>query len=73
MLKSARNTAMKYGSKVAQVGTGLMVAAGSAMAAVDPAVTTAITDGTADGKTIALGILTLIIVVGIIKHVRRGA
>lgn len=73
MLKSARKVAQKYGSKVAAGGSALMLSVGSAMAAVDPAVTTAITDGTADGKTIALGILTLIIVVGIIKHVRRGA
>jgi len=65
MLKNARNAA-------AATLTMLMLAAGNAMAAVDPTVSQAISDGTADGKTIALGVLTLIVVVGVIRHTRRG-
>lgn len=73
MFKSAYSAAKSaIRNKAVQASTAVMVTAGNAMAAVDPAVSTAISDGTADGKTIALGVLTLIIVVGILKHVRKG-
>lgn len=60
-------------SKAAAIGTAVTLMVGNAMAAVDPAVATAISDGTADGKTIAYGILTLSIVLGVIALVRRKA
>lgn len=60
-------------SKAAAIGTAVTLMVGNAMAAVDPAVSTAISDGTADGKTIAYGILALSIVLGVIALVRRKA
>lgn len=60
----------------AKVGAALLlpvVAMSNSFAAVDAAVTTAISDGTADGKTIAYGILALSIVLGVIALVRRKA
>jgi hypothetical protein len=59
-------------NKAVQASTAVMVTAGNAMAAVDPAISTAISDGTADGKTIAIGILILIIGIGVLRHVRKG-
>jgi len=64
MLKTAQE-------KVAAVGTALTLLAGNAMAAVPAEVTTGLTDGMADGKTIAYGILGLSIVIGIIVMIRR--
>ncbi|WP_018076749.1 major capsid protein [Thiobacillus denitrificans] len=59
--------------KVVAVGTGLSVMAGNAMAAVDPLITTAITDGTADGKEIAGGLLVFAVAVGIVLYIKRKA
>lgn len=73
MFKSAYSAAKSAArNRAVQAGTAMTVMAGNAMAAVSTEVSTAISDGTADGKTIALGVLTLIIVIGILKHVRRG-
>ncbi|MFA9439301.1 major capsid protein [Uliginosibacterium sp. sgz301328] len=52
-----RNQAVKYGKKVVQrvaaVGAGAMVLAGSAMAAVPTEITTAITDAKSDSTEVA--------------------
>lgn len=45
----------------------------SAFAAVPVAVTTAITDATADGSTIAFALLTFAIAVGVILYLKRKA
>lgn len=47
------------------------VLAGNAMAAVPAEVTTAITDGMADGKTIAYALLGLAITIGVIMFIKR--
>jgi len=70
MFKNATTFARRHATKAVAFAT---LAAGNAMAAVDTSITTAISDGTADGKVIAGGILALIIAVGIFKHIRRGA
>jgi len=57
-------------ARLAALGTLL---AGNAMAAVDPAITTAISDGTADGKTIAGALLGFAIAVGVIMYIKRKA
>lgn len=73
MFKNAYTAAKSFArNKAVQASTAMTVMAGNAMAAVDPDVSTAISDGTTDGKTIALGVLALIVTVGILKHVRRG-
>lgn len=73
MLKSLRNTARKYGSKAAVVGTSAMIAASQAFAALPTDVTTAIGDAKADGLTVAGGFVSAIIVISALLLARRGA
>lgn len=62
----------RHGYKAAVAMFGLS-AVQSAMAAVDPAVTTAITDATADGGTIAGALLVFAISVGVVLYLKRKA
>ncbi len=55
------------------IGTAASVLSMNAMAAVDAAVTTAISDGLADGKEIAAGLLGLAVAVGIVLYIKRKA
>jgi hypothetical protein len=73
MLKSLRNTARKYGSKAAVVGTSAMITVSQAMAALPTEVTTAISDAKADGLSVAGGFLAAIIVISALLVARRGA
>jgi hypothetical protein len=49
------------------------VMVGSALAEVPAEVTAAITDGTADGKTIAYGLLSFAVIIGVIMMIKRKA
>lgn len=59
--------------KLARLAALGSVWAGNAMAAVPADVTTAITDGTADGKTIAYALLGFAVAVGVIMFIKRKA
>lgn len=58
---------------VAALSAAALVLSTNVMAAVDPAITTAITDGTADGKTIAGALLVFAIAVGVVLYIKRKA
>lgn len=66
------STFKKYGQKLAAGAVVLFASAGSAMAAVDTGVTTALGDAKADTATI--GGLALIVIIGIaaLKYCRRA-
>jgi len=57
---------------VALVLLGVLGVSGSAMAAVDAAVTTAISSAQTDGSTIASGVLAAVIVISMFKIMRRA-
>jgi hypothetical protein len=57
----------------ATLGAAVTAFSANVMAAVDPAITTAITDGTADGKEIAGGLLIFAVAVGIVLYIKRKA
>lgn len=61
-----------YRAKLAAVGTSLMVAGTSAMAAVPADVTTALADLKTDGVTVAGVILVAIIAIFAVKFIRKG-
>lgn len=73
MLKNLRNTCKKYGQKAAAVGTGALVLAHQAHAALPAEVETAISDAKADGLAVAVGFLVAIIAISAIMLSRRGA
>lgn len=52
---------------------GVMFVSSAAHAAIDPAVTTAISDGTADGKTVAYALLAFAVAVGVVMYIKRKA
>lgn len=58
---------------VAALSTAALVMSTNAMAVVDPAITAAITDGTADGKVIAGALLVFAIAVGVVLYIKRKA
>lgn len=55
------------------LGTSLTVAAGQAFAAIPAEVTAAITEGTADGKTLAYALLAFAVVIGVVLYIKRKA
>lgn len=57
----------------ATLGAAVTLFSANVMAAVDPAITTAITDGTADGKTIASALLVFAVAVGVVMYIKRKA
>lgn len=58
---------------LALVSSALLFVSVEASAAIDPAVTTAITDGTADGKTVAYALLAFAVAVGVVMYIKRKA
>lgn len=54
------------------VGVSALGLATSANAVVDPAITTAIANGSADGVVIGSAILAMIVVVSVFRHMRRA-
>lgn len=68
-----RNQALKYGRKIAAVGTGLSLTVGQAFAAVPADVSTAITDMKADTLTVAAAFLVVSIVVAAYLAMKKGA
>jgi len=59
--------------KLSLVLSGLLATTGSALAAVPADVTSAITDGVADGKTIAYALLAFAVAVGVVMYLKRRA
>lgn len=59
------------GAIVGTVGTAITTFSVSAFAAVPAAVTTAIDEGAADGKTIAYALLTMAVAVGVVMWIKR--
>lgn len=64
---------MNVRSKLQYVLAVASVYAGSALAEVPAAVTTAIDGGLADGKTIAYALLAFAISIGVIMYIKRKA
>lgn len=61
-----------FRKKAAAVGTGLVVAAGSAMAAVPAEVTTALTNAKSDGTEIATSVFVAIVVLFAFMLMRKA-
>lgn len=64
---------MQLNKKLAAVGTALTVWGSNALAAVPADVTTAITEGVADGKTIGYLLLGFAVAIGVIMYLKRRA
>lgn len=60
-------------SKLQRLAALATLGAGNAMAAVPVDVTTAISDGLADGKTIAYSLLAFAVAIGVIMFIKRKA
>lgn len=67
-----KHTFKKIRNKVVAVAAGSVAAIESASAALPADVTTALTDGKADGVTLAGGALVIVIAVAAFKLMRRG-
>lgn len=57
----------------ATLGSAAALFAANSQAAVDPAITTAITGGTTDGVAIAGALLVFVISVGVVLYLKRKA
>jgi hypothetical protein len=60
-------------SKLQRLAALASLTTANAMAAVPEAVTAAITDGTADGKTLAFALLAFAVAIGVIMYIKRKA